>query len=37
MSFVIFTLGVAVVSYPFFGAIVYGDPWTWIFKEKKDV
>ena len=37
MSFVIFTLGVTVVSYPFFGAIVYGDPWTWIFKEKKDV
>lgn len=33
MSFVLFTLGVMIFSYPFFGAVVYGDPLTWVFKE----
>lgn len=23
-----------VIAYPFCGAILYADPWTWIFKEK---
>lgn len=33
MSFVIFMVICTALSYPFFGAILYGDPWTWIFKE----
>lgn len=35
MALVLYFIGVTVVSYPFFGAIVYGNPWTWVFKEKK--
>lgn len=34
MSFILFTLSVIIISYPFFGAVVYGDPWTWVFKEE---
>lgn len=34
MSFVLFTLWVMILSYPFFWTVVHGEPWTWIFKEK---
>lgn len=33
MSFLLFTLCMSVISYPFIGAVVYGDPWTFIFKS----
>ena len=33
MSFVIITVICVAIAYPFCGAILYADPWTWIFKE----
>lgn len=32
MSFVVFAIICTAISYPFCGAILYGDPWTWIFE-----
>ena len=36
MSFVLFAICMTVFSYPFIGAVVYGDPWTFIFKRTKE-
>lgn len=36
MSLVLFSICMTVFSYPFFGAVIYGDPWTWVFKEIKE-
>lgn len=36
MSFILFTLCMTVFFYPFFGAVCYGDPWTWVFKRTKE-
>lgn len=33
MNFVIFTVICITVAYPFWGGILYDDPWAWIFKE----
>ena len=33
-EFVAFSIAMTAVSYPFCGAILYGDPWTWIFKDE---
>jgi hypothetical protein len=33
LDFILFAASMAIVAYPFFGAILYGDPWRWIFKK----
>lgn len=33
MEFIIFSVICTAIAYPFWGAILYGDPWTWIFEE----
>lgn len=36
LEFVVFAVSMTVIAYPFFGAILYGDPWTWIFEDPTD-
>jgi hypothetical protein len=33
LEFVLFAVSMTIISYPFCGAILYGDPWLWIFKK----
>jgi len=34
MDFLLFCAVLMPVAYPVYGAVMYGDPWTWIFKEE---
>lgn len=34
IDFLLFLVPVAVVMYPVHGAVMYGDPWAWIFKKE---
>lgn len=36
MSYTIFTVICTVIAYPFCGAILYGNPWKWIFEEESN-
>lgn len=33
LEFITFATICATVAYPFWGAILYGDPWLWIFRD----
>ena len=35
-EFVTFIACMMAVAYPFWGAIVYGDPWRWVFKDNHE-
>lgn len=35
MEFWILLLALSVVGYPIHGAVMYGDPWAWIFKQEQ--
>ena len=36
MAFLLFCAVLMPVAYPVHGAVMYGDPWGWIFKESTD-